>query len=217
MCFSPQASFSAAFVLAMIGHVTLRQAQDKSLVPLASVPAFFSMQQFAEGILWLHLRDHVSMGWLTSVAPYIFIFFALIFWPTWIPFSLWVAEENKIRKWIIAGLFAVGLVLVSYYLRTLPYLDYQIMIKGNSLQYYANISNFKWTYATIILGSCFISSIRGVWAFGMLIIISFLIADYFYQETFVSVWCFLSAINSCIIFTILKQQKKSSNYSPPKM
>ena len=53
----------------------------------------------------------------------------------------------------------------------------------------------------------FLSSLRHAWIFGILVAIAYVIAEYFYVATFISVWCFFAAIVSLFIYKILRDNQ----------
>ena len=85
MCYSAPASFSAAIILAVIGVVVIYR-KPKRLLPLALIPCFFAIQQFAEGFVWIDPESTLPKS--------TYLFFAYAFWPMWIPFATFFAEEN---------------------------------------------------------------------------------------------------------------------------
>ena len=54
MCFSAEASFTAAAVLLPAGAVAMRRAyqRDRKYLPLATLPVLFGLQQLFEGFVW---------------------------------------------------------------------------------------------------------------------------------------------------------------------
>ena len=86
MCFSASASFIASGGLAALGGVSFVSAKKKDKV-LAVIPIMFSIQQFCEGIQWLYLNSGSS----SPVFGYLFLLFAFILWPIYVPFMcrLW--------------------------------------------------------------------------------------------------------------------------------
>jgi len=97
MCFSATASFTAGVILTVTGVYTLRQVKSKSILPFASIPLLFGIQQIIEGIVWMSFNEPVLHG----IATYLFVLFAYVLWPTFVPVSIWLIEENPIRKKIL--------------------------------------------------------------------------------------------------------------------
>lgn len=206
MCFSMEASFGAAIVLGGIGILTSKSCSSKSLRLLSLTPFLFSIQQFAEGILWL---DQTSSGpnFLSAPAMQLFLIFAFLVWPIWIPLSLFLAESNKKRRLFIGLDLLAG---VSLSIANLFYALTQVInvrIENHSIQYLGEIPPQTILYPLIVFLPCFISSLKNMWVFGVLIAISFGVAHYFYYVTFISVWCFFSAIASLIIYKIIKDNQ----------
>jgi uncharacterized membrane protein len=49
----------------------------------------------------------------------------------------------------------------------------------------------------------FVSSLDGVWLFGLLTIVGFVVAKVMYAHAFGSVWCFFGALDSILIYCII--------------
>ena len=96
MCFSASASFGVGVVLSVIGVASIRKVESKAHIYFASIPIIFAIQQFSEAFLWLSLADPVDASLKTSTT-YIFLFFAQVLWPIWVPFSV-LKMEPDVRK-----------------------------------------------------------------------------------------------------------------------
>ena len=93
MCFSAGASFGASAVLGTLGVVTLKKAKTTNQVPFAAIPLLFGAQQVAEGALWVGFSGNVNESW-KHFPVYIFLVFAQLVWPVWVPFSILQLEYN---------------------------------------------------------------------------------------------------------------------------
>ena len=120
MCFSAQASFLAAGVLLSLGMATLRQRPSRIALPFALIPIIFALQQTGEGLLWLFLPSG-NHPFLIPFAHYAFLIPALVIWPLWIPFSLYVLMPKLAKSVFFAfcalcgaafSLFALGNILL---------------------------------------------------------------------------------------------------------
>ena len=107
MCFSAQASFTAAGVLAAIGVATFAQKPERKRVAFAAFPLFFAIHQAIEGFIWLSME---SGGPPTSLAE-LYLFFAQVFWPVFTPLSVLLMEDDWRRKMGLWILFAAGAVV----------------------------------------------------------------------------------------------------------
>ncbi len=75
--------------------------KDARFVPLALVPITSGIQQISEGFVWLGLnRDD---GALLQQSSVVFLFFAIAFWPFWIPMCLAIAEFVRRPQQITSG------------------------------------------------------------------------------------------------------------------
>src|SRR6188768_3673276 len=63
---------------------------------IASIPLIFAVQQFTEGFLWLSLTSPRFAG-LQSVATIVFLFFAQVVWPVWVPYAILKLEPKENR------------------------------------------------------------------------------------------------------------------------
>ncbi|HET9434051.1 MAG TPA: DUF6629 family protein [Chitinophagaceae bacterium] len=99
MCFSAGASFGAAAVLSIVGAVAIIKARTVPEGMFAAIPFIFSIQQVAEGMLWLSFNNDDIPG--RSFFTYVFLVFAIIFWPIWIPLTTCFLEKDETRKKIL--------------------------------------------------------------------------------------------------------------------
>src|SRR5688572_15982016 len=84
MCFSAEASFVASACLGAAGIVSLKVNKEPGQVLLAVIPLIFSVQQLAEGMLWLSF-SHPDFLVSRQFFTYSFLVFSLMVWPVWLP------------------------------------------------------------------------------------------------------------------------------------
>lgn len=221
MCFSAQASFTAATALSVIGLATLYKVKDKRMAPLALSPLFFAIQQALEGIVWITVTG--TNDTLHTIAVYGFNFFAGIFWPIWIPASLYYAEPNHSRKKILSYLIFVGalvsiLSLLSFMFIGIystahnHHINYNLLYTPFSSPTMEYLSAIAWGfYLVATVGAFFTSSINYVWVLGILTALAFVAARALYSTSFGSVWCFFAALISAVTYYITtKKYRKNS-------
>lgn len=207
MCFSASASFGAGVVLTAIGVASIKKTYHPSQLLFASIPLIFGTQQIAEGVLWLTLpnpNDVVTQ----KIATYVFLFFAQILWPMWVPMAILMLEKNEIRKKILKGLVAVGLMVglyQSYYLVTFhveaKIVGHHIKYLQDHLFYFGNYGIIFYALATIF--PPFFSHIKRMWMLGLITLVSYIFTAIFYEHYILSVWCFFSSIISLSIYAIM--------------
>ncbi len=212
MCFSATASFSAGVVLTVIGIASIKKTNHKSQLLFASIPFMFGVQQFAEGILWVTIPTN-SYFVLQKIATYIYLFFAHILWPLWVPIAILMLEKISSRKVFQKILVAVGFAVSLYLAYCLAMYDVVAKIEGHhinyKLQYSDLVNNFVialYALATII--PPFFSHVKRMWILGATILISYLITQTFYENYILSVWCFFSSVISILIYFFIIQISK---------
>lgn len=208
MCFSAQASFSAAVLLGASGTFNIFQAPAKIYWFLASIPLFFGLQQFFEGLLWVQLSSEAAHIKTIETLARAYLFFALVFWPVWIPFSIYVIEEIPMRKKILFLIFLAGCALAAINFYYAYPIDPNISMAQYSIRYYGNIPSEKFLYIGIVVLPAFISSFRNMWQFGLAVLLTAWLTDYFYESAFVSAWCFFAAIVSVVLLKIMKDNRR---------
>jgi len=219
MCFSVQASFTTAAVLAVLGSYTLSKARTPGMRLFAINPLFFALQQALEGIVWVTLNAGDTVSLLHSIGVYGFLFFAGMFWPVYIPGSLYVLEENPTRKKILAtmlipGCLLAGASLISFisFPVTAHAIHHHIRYDIASAAFYTSLAQIiGWgMYVLVTSGAMFISSIPYMWLVGCVVTCGFVVAHIFYYMIFGSVWCFFAAITSILTYVIVDYSNRNA-------
>lgn len=222
MCFSSQASFIAAGTLSIISLLSIKQVRNKKILPLALTPLFFGIQQASEGFVWMTLNNNDSSSMLHLTSMYTFLFFAGMFWPTWIPITAYCAEHSHKRKRLLLALMCLGIVvsitlLFCWILQTpgalvvdhhiaYPVIAYPFGIMNESLARMGSLL-ISFCYGIAIILPFFISSVRCMPILGLSIGIGAIVAHIFYLIAFPSVWCFFAAISSILVYFVVRNAK----------
>lgn len=222
MCFSASASFTSGVVLTVIGIACIKKAHHPSHQLFAGIPFLFGIQQIAEGVLWISLPNENEIN-IQMIFTYLFIFFAQILWPVWVPLSLLMLEKNEGRIKFQKILVIIGVIVSTY----LAYCILSYGVEAKIVEHHiAYIQNYPSVlrgygilfYALATIGPAFFSNIRGMYLFGTAILISYIVSAIFYEHYVLSVWCFFSAIISLSIYFILNDiSKRESNAFNMKM
>lgn len=212
MCFSAAASFTASAVLGVVGIATIARAKNGREVPLAIIPLFFAVQQFIEGLLWVSLRGTQEYA---LPLTYLFLFFALLWWPIFAPLATYFIEDVPWRKKIIAGFCVLGIVVgVAQYSAFLWHPTTGEVI--NKCIFYTAWRPFPQLpivilYGLATVGASLISSKRIINLFGILSAIFAFIAWRIYAANFSSVWCYFAAVLSLILYFYFRSKKTAHN------
>ena len=205
MCFSATGSFGVATVITGIGAVAIAQDKPPSHKMLALVPLLFAAQQVAEGVVWMTI-GHPDQAWLQTIAVALFLSFALVGWPMWVPISLFVAERNPRRKRVLAVLSWVGVVVGVYATVLLIRGRPTAHVAGHSIAYsYVErgpalvLALYLPGYVLPTVVPFFISTISRAKIMGIVLVLSLLATFLIERQALTSVWCFFAAILSVLI------------------
>jgi len=210
MCVSAQASFIVGAGTGVIGLATFKRARSTPRQWLALVPGFFALQQASEGFVWLHLNGAFHATPLSRIAQYIYLMFALVFWPAYAPFAVTMSEKVRFRRILCSLVVVAGLVVSTFNMFQLVASSRSPAVVGQSIQYGYGEGYFpsRLAYGFVALMPLFISSLRKMWILGVLALFGFVISDYLYYGAFISIWCFFAAIISILLYFILKDNEK---------
>ena len=220
MCFSASASFGAGIILAIIGVATIKKREQPSQIYFSTIPFLFCIQQVLEGFLWLALQDRFYSS-IEKPAIYIFLFFAQVVWPLWLPFAIFKLEREELRRKILLFPLVFG-TLVSFYLAyCLLYYNVEAKIVGYHISYqqdypirFDGYGDYLYIVATIF--PPLISSIKRMWILGMIIFASYIITMLYYVDSIISVWCFFASAISFMVLYILQLTKNKEEKPSPK-
>jgi len=213
MCFSAGASFAAGAVLSVVGITAIKQSRTSLQTAFAGIPLIFAVQQITEGFVWHSLLTPAHGPWQLP-ATYIFLLFAEVFWPVWVPFSILLLENNKGRRKILYALSGIGLLISCYLGYRLATQNVNAQIAGMHIAYSVGLPGKLVHYSAILYfiataAAPFISSVKKMWLFGVAIIISYIVTHIFFEDYELSVWCFFAAVMSAAVFIIILDLKKS--------
>lgn len=215
MCFSATVSYSAAAVLVTSGLYALRQT--RRLHPpyrmWALVPVFFGVQQAFEGRVWQML----DAGDPDAAVPYAlgFHFFSHFLWLWWLPLACYLVEPGKMRRRVMAGCAMFGAfagtlvysVMVSHPEWMSVTLREHSILYSFSVPFRSSI-HLPLTpaalYALTVLVPLLISSHGRIRIFGVLVVLSVILASEAYAHAYVSVWCFFAAVLSLYLVHMIR-------------
>jgi len=215
MCFSAGASFGAGLVLSTIGVITLKKTQHPSQNFFASIPLIFGAQQICEGFLWLALSDpaYAALQW---PATHLFLFFAQVVWPFWVPFSIAKLGVGSRSVKTEKALLIIGSLVALYLGFCLLKYNVEAKIIGNHIAYIQDYPKELSRYGGILyilatIAPPFFSRAKWMWSLGASILISYFITTIFYEQYIVSVWCFFAAIVSGTLYVIVRELKADNS------
>ena len=188
MCFSATASFSAGAVLLGFGALTLKSARRPRELPFAAIPLLFAIQQLSEGVIWLTFRYEAPL--LNAVMTHLYSFFSHVLWPIYVPVAVLLIEPSERRRQVLLAFVAAGVAVGGYLLYFLVAFPVVSRATGQHIEY-VSPHFFAVVAITLYLMSTTFSPIlsthRMVKVFGVLALLSFGAAYFFYATWFISV------------------------------
>jgi hypothetical protein len=217
MCFSASASFTASAVLTTVGVVSIKTVPERSQLPFASIPLLFAAQQACEGFLWMSLTNPEHSEW-QSPATHLFLIFAQVLWPAWVPYAVTLMEKDPKKKKILKYLTGLGVVISCYLAYCIAFFDLYATDAGHHISYVVDfphelnlITGLIYFIPTVL--PLLFSSVRGTLILGLANVTAFIVVTVFFHEHIASIWCFFAAILSIIIFAIARGLKKEFSES----
>lgn len=182
--------------------------REPSKLLFAYIPIVFGVQQISEGFVWLALQSS-GHDMVLKLAVYTFLTMALVVWPTMIPLSVLLMERSKKRRRGLYVFLTVGIAVSLCYGMALLFLKVTARISSYHILY---IIEFPHQLARIValifyliatIPPLFISSVRRMKLFGIVMVLSYSLTLIFYREYLISIWCFLAALASLVIWWIV--------------
>lgn len=208
MCFSAEASFASAGVLAVAGGYCLRAALRRRPRDwaFALIPLGFGLQQAAEGGVWLAVAAGDAQA--ARVCSAVFLFFALAVWPFWFPLAAAVGEPRRGRARLLYAwaVLATAWLWVAYLPVLLAPEALAVEVAGHSLHYkhgdewvFGGAVRWPATAAYILcVGGPLLATSRRRQMLVPLVLgfVAVVVAAWVYAHAYTSVWCFFAALLS---------------------
>src|SRR3972149_9895952 len=214
MCFSAEASYTAAAVLLPAGGFAIQRAYETNpnSLPIAALPLFSGLQQLFEGLVWTgNALSSDSMVQRYSMA---YMFFTWLAWPVWVPLSTYFLEPCRRRHiYLIFAILGGMLGAIQYF----PYFAHDGWL---TTKFFPNAISYQGTvlfdlimrrgltnaiYFFVIVTPLLTSSNRHAQAFGLLISVVAIITYSFFEFAYISVFCFGGGLMSLfIVFMVFR-------------
>ena len=212
MCFSAEASYTAAALLLPAGALASHRAYqaNRKYLAIAALPLLFGFQQLFEGLVWT--GNALSSDTMVQRFSLAYMFFSWLAWPVWIPFSTYFLEPCR-RRYIYLIFAVVGGMLGA--MQYLPYfahegwlvtkfLPHAISYQGTVLfDFLMRRELTNALYFFVIVAPLLTSSNRHAQIFGILISAVATATYLFFQFAYISVFCFGGALMSLYIVYVV--------------
>jgi hypothetical protein len=208
MCFSAQADLVGGAVLAVIGLDAARHVhQRRDHLALAALPLLLAAHQIDEAFVWWGLQGHVSPQ-VGRVAMWIYLLFAFVVLPTYVPLSVLALEAPGRRRTVIRGFVALGATVSTIFLVamldgpvTAELYDYHL---GYSIGLPAGLAVVA-AYVAATCGSLLFSGYHRLALYGVVNLIAVAVLARLAVEGFASLWCAWAAVTAAVVALILRR------------
>jgi len=212
MCFSAEASLSAAALLLPAGAVSVYKAYrtDRRYLAICALPFLFGLQQLFEGMVW----RAGEAGDMAAVGRYslAYMFFSWLAWPVWVPAATYFVEPPRRRPLYLAFTILGAILGAGQYLPyfahqswlTVTFLPHVIVYGGIELFDFIFVRELTYTiYVTAVIIPLLVSSKPEIRIFGLLVGLVLGITYAFFSYAYVSVFCFGGALMSSYLVAMI--------------
>lgn len=165
------------------------------------LPVAFALHQFTEGFVWRDLDG--GMTHATGPSVYVYLMFAWILLPVFVPLAIMMLEPPGRARRRIAGFVVIGAVTSAYLSAALLSGDVFAHSGGHTVLYggagrYADAATVFYVVATC--GEPLLSRHRTVIWFGIANLVAVAAIATVQAEGLTSIWCSWAAVVSVLIF-----------------
>lgn len=219
MCFSAEASYTAAALLIPLGLASVSRAAkvEPKYAPLCALPLLFGLQQLMEGMVWTAGGQPDAL-WVERFSL-AYMFFSWIAWPVWVPVSVYFLESPERRPLYLA--FAVGGAMLGG-VQYIPYFVHQGWLTTTFLEHAISYNDTQLLdalmtreatyllYLVFIIAPLLVSSDRHARFFGLLVTLALVNTYFFFAYAYISVFCMGGAIMSFYLVWMIFQKGRRS-------
>jgi hypothetical protein len=218
MCFSAEASFTSASLLAGIGYATTTQVTSKRQYCVASLPFVFMAMQLTEGFAWLAFKRGMESAFAIRFAAVFFLAISHVYWPVFPVLGTFLLEPHPRKRRILGAFLTLGCVISATLLFldfTSPFppvarvVDHSIQYDLHENDYFPSLAKYgPYLLLILILVPPVISSLPYTLILLSVTVGTFVIAQVLYRETCISVWCFFATGSSGVVYLMLHRMKR---------
>jgi hypothetical protein len=211
MCFSATASFVTAGLTGAVGMVAMSRANEPRDYLLAGMPILFAFQQSVEGLLWLNLMAEPD-GSNSSALTTLFLLFAEVLWPIYVPAAVFCVEPNFWRRRAMGACVTIGVGVAAWLLWCIVTRSHGAVILNDHVVYVTERRQSDFVAGIYFAAICLtplLCSRRLIAALGVIILVGSAVAYVLYWDAFTSVWCFFAALSSGMILFHFDQARRA--------
>jgi hypothetical protein len=214
MCFSATASFTMAGILTSVAAVAMARRPPRAVRLLAVMPLLLAAQQATEGIVWLTVGQE-PRTLLHAASVVVFLGFALVVWPTWLPLALFLAERDEGRRRTLKKLALLGAAVSACALSVLLLARPSAAVAAHCMSYEYGVSDrlvlqiaYILVYMAPIVVPFFVSTVQLAKVTGAVLLLALIATIAIKRAAFASVWCFFAALLSVLLVIGLSREQR---------
>jgi hypothetical protein len=201
VCFSAEADFVSGAAIGAIGVATLAKVDKPRELPLALLPVAFALHQIAEGFVWRDLDAGAAHA--SGVAVYLYVAFAWVLLPVYVPFVIMILEPAGRRRRLIGVFVVLGAIAGTYLAAAVVRGDVSAHAVEHTIQYggagrFATAATVLYVIATC--GAPLLSGFRAIMWFGVANVGAVATFAVIQAEGLTSLWCTWAAVVSALIY-----------------
>jgi uncharacterized protein DUF6629 len=207
VCFSAQADLVGGVVVGAIGVDVVRHVDRRyDHLMLAALPLLFAAHQLDEAFVWWGLQGHVGSG-AGRAAMWIYLVFAFVVLPVYVPTAVWAVEPPGRRRLIILPFIGLGVVVSGVLLDAMVRGPVTAALGHYHLSYGIGLHSGTLVVAAYVVATCgslLFSGYRDIAIFGIVNLVAVALLARLEIDGFASLWCGWAAITSGAIAVYLR-------------
>lgn len=202
MCFSPAADLVGGVVIGAVGVDVLRHLDGRRrYAALAALPLLLALHQIDETFVWWGLQGHVS-GAVGHVATWVYLTFAFVVLPVYVPVAIVLIEPDRRRRWTMAPFVVLGAGVAAVLLAAMVRGPVVATLGSHYVGYSTDLHAgglVVLLYVVATCGSLILSGVRDIARFGLVNLVVVALLARLAIDGFASLWCAWAAVSSAAV------------------
>lgn len=207
MCFSAEADLAAGVVLGLVAVDALRHVRTPAQLPMAALPAVFSVHHLTEVLVWWSLEGHVSPV-VGERAAWFYLLIAFGVLPALVPIAVRAVEPSPVRRTLLGVLAVAGAAVAVVLMMATVDGGRGTRVDGHHIVYNAGVAHDTVVTTTYVLATCgamLLSSHVPIRWYGVVNLVVVSLLAWLQQNAVVSLWCVWAAITSVLVAVQLRR------------
>lgn len=216
MCFSPEADLVGGLLISGVGVDVLTHVRGPSRYrALAALPLLLGAHQLVESLVWWGADGSVPHA-LGRLALWLYLLFAFVVLPTYVPWAVWRIEPHGPRRRLMAVLTGAGLVASAALLAAMLEGPVAVEAHEHHLAYSTGLRAGGLVVALYLLVTCgafLLSGERVIAGFGAVNTAAVVVISVLVLDGFASVWCAWAAVTAAVFALHARRVERDSGPS----